>query len=384
MTRGGLPVLIACSLLAAVLGTVHAFSVFLEPFEARFGASRASVSLTYSLALMALTGAVLIGHRVFARWPPALFVPALCAMAAAGAVTAGYAPTLAVLWLGYGLIFGAANGLGYGFGLQLAAQASPGREGLAMGTVTAAYALGAVLAPALFARALTLGGAVAAMTGLAAAVMITGLVAAVFLARAGVRFRKPETGAAPRQLAAGQFIPLWLGYFGGVLAGLMVIGHAAAIATALRPGGAAWIAPAIIAVCNLGGSLVAGRLSDRIAPARLLIGLPLLSAAALLILIVMGRHGGLMPALGLTGFSYGAIIAAYPAVIAKRYGILDSPRIYGRVFTAWGAAGLAGPWLAGYLFDLSGGYRTALIVAVGAALASALAALMQARDPSVA
>jgi hypothetical protein len=47
--------------------------------------------------------------------------------------------------------------------------------------------------------------------------------------------------------------------------------------------------------------------------------------------------------------------------------------MYGLVFTAWGLAGLGAPWLAGVLFDAGGGYGPALIIAAGAALASALA-----------
>ena len=51
----------------------------------------------------------------------------------------------------------------------------------------------------------------------------------------------------------------------------------------------------------------------------------------------------------------------------------SSARIYGRVFTAWGAAGLLGPWLAGVLFDLSGDYRIALLVAAAIGLGSVAA-----------
>ena len=121
--------------------------------EAAFGASRAAVSFTYSLALATLTLAVPFGHRFYAAWRPATFVSSLVLLAAGGAFIASLAPSLFVVWLGYGVLFGAANGLGYGFGLQLAAQANPGREGLAMGIVTAAYALGAAVSPPLFALA---------------------------------------------------------------------------------------------------------------------------------------------------------------------------------------------------------------------------------------
>ena len=105
---------------------------------------------------------------------------------------------------------------------------------------------------------------------------------------------------------------LWLGYFGGVMAGLMVIGHAAGIAATFDPTVAVWLAPAVIAVCNLAGSLVAGRLSDRISPSRLLTGLPVLTSVALIGLTVFGPIGGLLACLGLIGFAYGGTIAAYP------------------------------------------------------------------------
>ena len=63
------------------------------------------------------------------------------------------------------------------------------------------------------------------------------------------------------------------------------------------------------------------------------------------------------------GFSYGAIIAAYPAVISTLFGAIDAIRIYGIIFTAWGAAGFFEPWLAGSFYDSLGNYKIALIIA---------------------
>ena len=159
-------VLVSASLLAATLGSIHAFSVFLIPLESSFQTTRSMVSLTYSLALVALTVAVLLGHKVFSRFAPSVFVLSVCIFAAIGALIAAVAPSLAWVWFGYSLLFGGANGLGYGFGLQIAAQANPGREGTAMGIVTAAYAFGAAVSPGLFTYALSLGGFHTAMLGL--------------------------------------------------------------------------------------------------------------------------------------------------------------------------------------------------------------------------
>jgi OFA family oxalate/formate antiporter-like MFS transporter len=74
------------------------------------------------------------------------------------------------------------------------------------------------------------------------------------------------------------------------------------------------------------------------------------------------------------GGAYGAIIVAYPVAIVDGFGSARSASVYGRVFTAWGVAGLSGPWLAGLLFDMSGGYDTAIQMAIGIALLSVLIA----------
>ncbi len=150
----------------------------------------------------------------------------------------------------------------------------------------------------------------------------------------------------------------------------MAIGHAAGIATALNYDGAVWMAPAVIAVSNLAGSLVAGRLMDRSSEVGLLAGLPLLSAGAVAVLAVFGGPSLVMISMAVVGFAYGGIIAAYPAAISKRFGILNSPWVYGRVFTAWGCAGLFSPWLAGSMFDLTGSYQLALLTAGALGLAS--------------
>ena len=368
--------LTAASILSVVLGSVHAFSIFLAPLEATFAAPRASVSLTYSLALVSLTAAVLFGHRIYDRWRPGMFVIIIALTAAMGAVIAGLAPSLTIVWLGYGLLFGGANGLGYGFALQIAAQANAGREGAAMGIVTAAYALGAAISPPLFAAALGIGGHQPAMIGLAAALVLMGGASAALIASSGVRFQAPSSAAPARLPPFASMALLWLGYGAGVAGGLMAIGHAAGIVRAAGDAAADWLAPVVIAVCNLTGSLIAGRLIDLTPPARLLVGLPLISAAALFAVAATEGFGATMFGLGVVGFAYGGVIAAYPAAISKLFGLLPGPRIYGIVFTAWGTAGLAAPWLAGFLYDLEGAYYTALATAGALGCVSCLASML--------
>ena len=362
-SHSGILVLLSASLLALALGSIHAFSVLVVPLESRFQAPRALVSATYSLALGTLTVAVLLGHRVFARFSASRFVLIIGTVGALGAGVAATAPSLPVFWLGFSLLFGGANGLGYGYSLQIASQSNAGREGTAMGIVTAAYALGATISPVLFVQAVTFGGVPAAMFGLCMTLISAALICATLMHVSGATFKSDGDQTAQTTLRRGEFAMLWLGYGSAVAAGLMTIGHAVGIASSQKFGGAIWVAPASIAACSLAGSLISGRLVDRMAALRLLVGLPALSVAALGVLSVPISPGLMMGCLAAVGFSYGGIIAAYPAVIAKMFGAAQSSRIYGRVFTAWGCAGIVSPWFAGRLFDSTGSYQWALRMA---------------------
>ena len=377
-TAPGTQVLLATSMVSAVLGTVHAFSVFLIPLETAFGVSRATVSLTYSFALVCLTLTVLAGPMVYTRYSPPRIFMTVAILGGAGATMAAFAEGIGGIWLGYSLAFGVANGLGYGFGLQFAARALPDRAGFAMGVVTAAYALGAAVAPAGFEALLTQGGFRAAMLALATVLLITGLLAAWIVAGSGVVFSNRGEAKGASSLPARNLALIWLAYGLAVSAGLMAIGHAAGIAESA--GFTGWLAPVVLAVCNLAGSLVAGQFADRTEPARLLSSLATLSALALGILALAPYST--LAALGAIGFAYGGTIAAYPAAIARLFPGDAGPRAYGRVFTAWGLAGLSAPWFAGRIYDATGHYDTALWAALALALGSAILAIRALSDPA--
>lgn len=373
MTRGRRGLALAASLsISCVLGSIHAFSIFLRPLESAFGASRSAVSLTYSLALIALTLGVLLGHRLYRALPAGWTVLLIGALAAAGTAVGAAADSLAVLWLGYSLVFGFANGLGYGYSLHVAGQAFPGREGTFMGIATATYALGAALTPPLLSPSLQEGAVSGALLLLSAALVCVSLAAALLLKLSGFAFlgetsRAAGTPPIPRATVA----ILWLSYGAAVAAGLMAIGHATGIAEAAALSAAmVAAAPVVVALANMLGGILGGLFLDRSTVTFVLSTLSALSAAALLVIVVFQWGGAAIVGLAFVGLSYGAIIAVYPAAIVRLFGPVLAVRTYGTVFTAWGLAGFVAPWLAGWLFDLQGGYRLALSLAAALALLS--------------
>ena len=356
-----------------MLGSIHAFSVLLDPLELRLGIARSQASLLYSGALIALTTAVLLGHHIYRRWSPQGLAMAVTVATAAGIALAGATTSYWLTVAGYSLIFGGANGVGYGFALQHSASALPERSGLAMGVVTAFYACGATIAPFLFSFGINRIDLPATMVATAGVFIVMGSAAAALYrldAAPALADRADEASASSADSSASRLAPrpttalLWLGYGAGAMAGLMVIGHATPIIESV--GGASSIAvvtTAAIAAANMAGGLGAGALGDRLSTTTLLIALPAISALVLLAAAITTSAIALATGLVVVGGVYGAIIAVYPAAVRQLAGAQQSARLYGRVFTSWGAAGLAGPWLAGLLFERTGGYQTSLVIA---------------------
>ena len=365
-------VLTGTMLLSFALGSIHAFSVLMPAMEETFGTSRMSASMTYSLALITLAFAVFLGHRAYSKIPPALYVMGTGLIAALGCLIAGFSGSVPMVWFGFSLLFGGANGLGYGYALQFSAQAMPNRKGFAMGAVTAAYALGAVIFTAPLSAALNAGGWASALALLSFCIFIISSISAILLARSRIVYKRGITeGASVAKIRWQVIALLWLAYGCAVTAGLMAIGHATGIAKAANVSDR-WViaAPIIIALANMVGSLFCGALLDKLSGRLILSIHAVLSSCALIAISILPQAGITMVGLAIVGFAYGGTISVYPAFISKCFGAATGTIIYGRVFTAWAVAGLIGPGSAGFLFDLHQDYSIALIMAAAIALCS--------------
>jgi len=165
--------------LSFVLGTIHSFSVFVPQWEGLAGANRANVSLIYSIALVALTLAVLYGYRLFNWLSPSMVFTLVATIGSLGLILSASVSSLGLLYITYGVIFGSANGLGYGYALQLSGQAVVSARGLAMGLVTAFYAVGATVSPIVLTHLIRLGGNELALKSLAMTLFAIAIVSAL-------------------------------------------------------------------------------------------------------------------------------------------------------------------------------------------------------------
>jgi OFA family oxalate/formate antiporter-like MFS transporter len=280
------------------------------------------------------------------------------------------------LLIGIGILFGLANGLGYSLAIALVQSAFPARRGLFTGLAVASYTAGSAVFAVLLAWSVATVGLWPSFLGWAGLMLALGGPGAWALHR-GVAVLILDPGShrpADSLLHTRLRAALWTAFLCAAFVGVWVLAHAAAIAGWLgaRSGEAALTA-ALVAAANGVGRLGGGWLTDHLEPRWFLTpGLTVAGASLALLWAAPGLVSGLV-ALGATGLAYGAMVGAYPAIIARLYGVAQASRVYGRVFTAWGVAGLAGPVTGGLLFDCCGGYAAAILAAAFAAGLAALA-----------
>ena len=371
--RETLLALIACLLITFCMGTVHAFSTLIQNIEIQTGVGRMASSLVYSIALVNVTLAVFFGHILYRKFSHNLLILLITILPIIGLFFSSSQSWLGWI-IGYGFLFGLSSGLGYGLSLFIVSSITErDKLGYALGLVTASYAFGAVafsmLYPFLFSYFGFIKGYIIGLASLSSIVMI-GLACYKF---SNVRIKKELQADAPIQSRNSKIIPLWLGYFLGVFAGLMAIGHAVPLIISF--GGSTLIAISSITLMTLGSAfagIYAGWLVDRYGCKRPLLIILLINCLALIGLATITNVHLLIVLLVTIASIYGAVIAIYPTLVNHLAGKDLSAKIYGRVFTAWGAAGLISPSLAGWLFEKNNSYGSSILLAVSLSVIAVL------------
>jgi OFA family oxalate/formate antiporter-like MFS transporter len=233
-----------------------------------------------------------------------------------------------------------------------------------LGAVSASYAFGAVIFSMLYPILISyFGFKFGYMMGVSILSII--IVISLIIFRLAKKDLTAKTKSISKnQSVKGKIIKLWLAFFLGVFAGLMTIGHAVPIIKA--SGGSSEIAITAISLMALGSGIAgiyAGWLADRFGCKRPILVILTISSLALLSLSTFTSINLMLISLTLIASLYGALIAIYPTLVNHIFGPDYSAWAYGRIFTAWGIAGLVSPSLAGWLFDQYNNYNSSLLFA---------------------
>ncbi|MBN1910508.1 MAG: OFA family MFS transporter [Pirellulales bacterium] len=194
----------------------------------------------------------------------------------------------------------------------------------------------------------------------------------------------PKAGAAPTKVAdltqgqcvqTVQFWMIWLAFVFSAGCGLMVIKCLKnfGINEGNLSAAAAGSALGLLALFNGLGRIVWGTLSQKLTARGALILMTLLQGGMMFVLLGMGsKEITLAIAACWIGFNFGGNFALFPLLTAESFGTKNLGANYGAVFTAYGIGGIAGPLLAGRVWDWAGSYYWAFIPAGVACLLAML------------
>ena len=394
--------LLAATLMNLPLGSVYAFSVLLRPIEQELAVPRSALSLVFGLATVGFTvGSV--GAAFLYRVAPAPVLVLLSALAAAaGLATAAAASGLAQLLVGYGIVFGTGGGVAYILLQQSVNMLVRRRQGLVNGYIVSLYPMGAMLATPAFHACNEAFGWRTTLAGLAAVLVACGIAAALLARHSGARLVAPASGerassavtgnAARGNAARGNaatdiassgpailgptFFKLSATFFLAASAGLMVLSQAREIVAVY--GGAATLA--VAATTGLTAAIALARISggwlvDRFAVPHVTCAAHALALGGGLLMTLLPAPVTAVVGLGMIGLGYGLVSGATAGGVGLYWRPADYGRIAGRTLIAWCLAAISLPVLAGYLFDTTRAYGTAVLIAAGANVAGMAMAL---------
>ena len=382
-------------LMNLALGSLYAWSVFVLPLEKEFGWTRAQTSWVFTIAIVFFAMSFIVAGRIQDLKGPRLCAAIGGVLVSAGFILASVTSSLIGLYLSFGVVVGLGNGFGYATPTPVGSKWFPDKRGLVIGLMVGGYGAGSAILGPLATQMVASMGWRPTFRLLGALFFVMTMTGTALLKNPPPGYRPPNWHASAATALAGRdcttremmatpmFYGLWLAFCLGTTAGLMTISQL--VPFARNAGMSATVATFAITVGafgNAGGRILSGWMSDSLGRVRTLQTMILISAVAMPVLFLVRQQ--LLPFYALVAvvyWCYGTQLSVFASTTADFYGTKNLGTNYGVLFTAWGAAGILGPAIAGRVFDRFGDYRYAFFTAAALALV-ALASLSIARPPA--
>jgi len=387
------------------LGILYTWSIFKGAIKTSiekggpgaFDWSPASLNDPYAICCIVFAFAMILAGKCQDRFGPRVTAFMGGILVGIGFIWISSTTSYAIWVIGFGLLAGTGIGFGYSAATPPALKwFPPEKTGLIAGLVVSGFGLASVYIAPLSKYLVGIWGLQKAMLffGIAFLLVVCGL--SLFLVNPPLGYApqspKSKEGkpAAPKSMVdanpsdmmkTGSFYIIWLIYFIGAGAGLMVIGSVAGMAQKSM-GDLAFVAVAILAIGNAGGRILAGVLSDKIGRRTTLIIMLLFQAVLMVVAVpVVGspKSSPIIIVLLATflGFNYGTNLSLFPSLTKDNWGLKNFGINYGIVFTAWGVGGFVMGRLSQMLVAKTGSYTSSFVTAavllvIGAGLTLAM------------
>ena len=359
------------------IGSVYAWSVLTRPIMADMGFTLSQTTWTFSLAILMLglsagflgSFAEKIGPKKSGLLAMLFWVTGLLGTAYALSIH-----KLTLLYLFYGIIGGIGLGIGYITPVSTLVKYFPNRPGFATGLAIMGFGFASLIAGPLMQY-------LVAQVGLVDTFIILGVIYLVIMGASSLYLKAPQQQHSTRTtkdrstmyvhthgmlandaMKTWQFGALWWVFFINITCGIGLLSLASPMAQeaiGMTPTAAASLV-GIIGIFNGGGRIAWSTISDYLGRAQTYILFFIIEIIAFYLLAQTNSALTFQILILLIITCYGGGFSCMPAYLADLYGIRQLSTIHGRILTAWGLAGIAGPMLVSYFHEAGYGYTTAL------------------------
>lgn len=335
----------------------------------------------------------------------------------AGIVTAqqfvgrlGAADKVFMLWATVGFLAGVGIGFAYVCPIAALVKWFPNAKGLVVGIAVAGFGFGAYI----FKDPNVGAAGYIGSRGISEFFLVHGVICLIGITASAMLLRNPPNAEAPKAsgtsggagggdstwrntLRQPSFYLLWLMYFSGAMAGLMVIGitkgfvQEQLIDAAVKAGATlndelkalcstkGLTAVGVLSIFNAVGRIVWGLVSDKLGRTASFVVMFLFQAVAMAMIGTVSTDTALYVIASIIGFNYGGIFALFPSATADLFGPKNVGANYGWLFTSYGIAGVIGIAAGNVAKTTTGSYFAAFILAAVLCVISAGLAVVLAR-----
>ncbi len=374
-------------LLQVALGAVYAWSVFVAPLMKQFGWTRSQVTLTFTIAILALGFSAFFAGLWLNKSGPRIVAMTGGFLYGLGVFLASIGGhSLPGLYLTYGLIGGIGLGFGYIVPVAVLVKWFPDRRGLITGIAVGGFGAGALITAPVATRLIASVGVLPTFAYLGIVYMVVSVFAGFFMQNPQPGW-KPEgyvpsaTQAAQRAkrdyslgeaLRTWQWWVLWGLLFLNTSAGISIISQESPMfqqlagVTALAAAGMV----GIVSIGNAAGRVFWAWVSDLLTRRTTFIIMYALQVVLFWIFPSLHSVALVTTVSFVILMCYGGGFGTMPAFAADYFGSKNVGPIYGLMLTAWGFASAFGPILVAQMRQASGQYSGALHVIALVLLAS--------------
>lgn len=369
------------------IGSVYAWSVYVNPIKEEMNWSLTDVTIAFSIAIFFLgLSAALMGKFVEKNGPKvsAIIAAVLFGLGTVGSGLAILMESKMLLYFFYGVLGGCGLGIGYIAPVSTLVKWFPDKRGLATGLAIMGFGFAsAVWGPTI--------KVLISEIGVALTFIILGVTYFVIMFVSALYLEKPEKGYLPegfkKKVEAGhktikqdlamlgvheavktpRFYGLWLMLFINVTCGIAIIGVASPLLQEVL-GVSALVAAAavgLMGIFNGAGRIFWASLSDYLTRPVVYIIFFATQAVAFYVLPSIAEIILFQFVLYFIMSCYGGGFASIPAYIGDIFGTKELGAIHGYILTAWAAAGLVGPLIISMVKDATGSYAETLYVFSG-------------------